>query len=245
MQSHSVNRLRLGHSPALVVTLVLVSFAHQARAGNQKDQLEDITTWFAPRTVFVTPIVYNGHLGGLAGADEICNNHAQASGSIVPEGNYVAILSDTEKSAASRVGVSMGPIVNSIGEPVAENVTALFSGIVKRFRSRPDPDDFTARYIWFDDGSPLSSPINRTAAGDLAPGAAATWTGSLTNGQPASNDPAELCSGWTTANAGKTGKGVGLPQLRSAGWITGEEVTGTIDFGCDQPRGLYCLQRID
>ena len=193
--------------------------------------------WFAPRVVFVTPIIYDGNLGGLVGANEICNNHALAPDSIVPPGDYVAILSNTRTSASSQAGISMGPIVNSLGAPVAENVTTLFSSIV---RQQNNSTIATA--------NPLASTINRMATGGLvlprSNVGTQTWTGSQSNGQPASDLASELCDNWTTSDASKTGKGIGLPWWRVS-WLAGEELTPTINqFSCHLPKGIFCIQRL-
>jgi len=227
----------------LLSTLML--FSTLAAGENTKLKLPD-DSYYSPRTVFVTPPLYNGYLDGLAGADEICNENASALDSIVPAGDYVAILSDSNTSAASRVGVSIGPIINTAGEPVAENVTALLSGIRYTVTLSTIADGAGPSYRYIDSANVLSSPINRTATGQLV-GANVlqiqAWTGSELNGQPISDDPTELCSNWTSADASKQGKGIGLPWERRF-WIAGEYLSPTVNqFSCDRLKSLFCIQR--
>ncbi len=58
-------------------------------------------SWFPPveKIVFVTDSSYNGDLGGLAGADAICQAEAEAAGL---GGTYKAWLSDIDDSPSTR-----------------------------------------------------------------------------------------------------------------------------------------------
>ncbi len=77
-----------------------------------------------PNFMFMTSSTHNGNLGGLAGADSICNQRAAAANL---RGNYVAYLSsldgNTPIRAPSRVGAASGwvrvdqrPVMNSISQ---------------------------------------------------------------------------------------------------------------------------------
>jgi len=81
-----------------------------------------------PNIMFVTSTTYTGSLGGLAGADSICNTRAAAGGL---SGNYVAYLGapngNTPISAASRVGTASG-WVRVDGLPVINSITSFAMG---------------------------------------------------------------------------------------------------------------------
>jgi hypothetical protein len=81
------------------------------------------------RVVFVTSFNYNGGLGGLAGADGICNQVA-ALGPLTP-GTYVAWLAPgVGLPALSRLNPRPGRFVNTNGDLVAADVTGLNSGLL-------------------------------------------------------------------------------------------------------------------
>jgi hypothetical protein len=84
-----------------------------------------------------------GNLGGLAGADAICNAAATAPGSVVPAGTYKALLSTSTVDARDRI--VNGRYVLDDGTLVASSKTTLF-------------------------GVGLSSAVNRTELGAAAGG---------------------------------------------------------------------------
>ncbi len=120
------------------------------------------------RTVFVTDSRYTGNLGGLAGADEECQNEANAAGLA---GTYKAWLSDSNASPATRFTISpMGYYVLVNGTPVAVDWADLTDGVIMH-------------------------PINRTANGTLITSDIFVWTGTWTDG---TSDPSlAYCSDWT------------------------------------------------
>jgi hypothetical protein len=75
--------------------------------------------------VFVTSTVHSGNLGGLVGADVICQNLADAAG--LP-GIYLAWLSDSDRSPSTRFTRPIVPYVNTIGETVAAGWNDLIDG---------------------------------------------------------------------------------------------------------------------
>lgn len=90
----------------------------------EMDSDHTVSALFRPRTnfVFVTSSGYGANLGGLAGADAICNAHAQAAG--LGGQNYVAWLSTTTVAAPSRLGSARGWI-RTDGQPVVDSVEDL------------------------------------------------------------------------------------------------------------------------
>lgn len=75
------------------------------------------------KTVFVTSTTHNGNLGGLSGADAICNTRAAAGGL---SGTYTAWLSTTSVHAKNRI--SDGLYARTDGALVALNKTDLTDG---------------------------------------------------------------------------------------------------------------------
>lgn len=83
-------------------------------------------------TVFATSTLHTGALGGLTGADSICQTRA-AAGSVTSSlsGTWRAILSDSTNSAASRLNFSSIPIKNTGGETVVSSASSLWSGSIE------------------------------------------------------------------------------------------------------------------
>src|SRR5262249_27131858 len=78
-----------------------------------------------PRRVFVTSLTYTGNLGGLAGADALCQARADAA---ALGGTYKAWLADDSGSPATRFTHSTGEYVLVDGTVVAGNWADLTDG---------------------------------------------------------------------------------------------------------------------
>ena len=74
-----------------------------------------------PNIVFITSDRYQGNVGGLEGADAICNLHAQTAGLA---GTYVAYLSSSTVDAIDRLGDARG-WVRVDGKPFVDTVDDL------------------------------------------------------------------------------------------------------------------------
>ena len=77
-----------------------------------------------PNVVFVTSTTHTGNLGGLAGADAVCQARATAAGLA---GTYRAWLSTTSVSAISRLGTASG-WVRPDGKPVFNTTADIVAG---------------------------------------------------------------------------------------------------------------------
>ena len=77
-----------------------------------------------PNIAFVTSTTHTGNLGGVVGADTICQSRAAAAGL---SGSYYAWISSTTINAASRFGTSRG-WVRLDGKPFADTVADLTAG---------------------------------------------------------------------------------------------------------------------
>ncbi|MDD3021100.1 MAG: hypothetical protein PHX61_09035, partial [Alphaproteobacteria bacterium] len=69
--------------------------------------------------VFVTSTTYQGNLGGLSGADSICNGRAAAS-SYGLSSKWKAILSGSTMDAANRIPWNWGTLRNMVGDAVVD-----------------------------------------------------------------------------------------------------------------------------
>lgn len=163
--------------------------------------------------VFVTSIAYKGNLGGLGGADTICDMHAQAAN--LP-GTYAAWLSQVDQAgvpthAYSRVLDQPYYLVD--GSPVAGSVMHLRSA----------------------DTMPLANAINLDETG--APSTATeAWTGSLGDGASVP-EPSGDCQEWTSSLSGDSSV-KGNPQSTSDTW----SYDVGAGYSCDIARPLYCFQ---
>lgn len=130
-----------------------------------------------PCLVFLTSTTQQGNLGGLAGADIICQQRAQAANLL---GAYKAWLSDAAQSPATRFVQSTGPYRRVDGVTVAGNWADLTDGT-------------------------LDAPITVAETGavfdalDLR-----SWTHTLANGTAGGVLNAN-CSNWTSADNGVNG----------------------------------------
>ena len=118
------------------------------------------------KVVFATSTRQNGNLGGLAGADALCQARAASAGL---GGTYLAWLADSTGSPTTRFSMSAGPYVRTDDVLVAyswsdltdcTNPTCLCNPIIKDEFSSTLPDVFADRVVWSDvlsDGNLLSA----------------------------------------------------------------------------------------
>ncbi len=168
----------------------------------------------SPKTVFVTSESYTGNLGGLAGADQKCNDLAAAAGL---SGTYKAWLSDSSASPDTRFTRSAEPYTLVDGTVVASDYNDLVNGS-------------------------LLAPIDVTEVGDSISGFTKVWTFTFSSGQSAV-EATQACSGppggadWTADNSIYL-SGVGRVQDTAySGWSD----YGT--QGCGQALPLYCFEQ--
>ncbi len=90
-----------------------------------------ITAQFSvPKRAFVTSTLHHGNLGGLAGADNICNTRATEAGI---GGTWRALLSTNVASARSRIGHNWPSLTNMHGQVIALNEADLWDGFIGAF----------------------------------------------------------------------------------------------------------------
>lgn len=121
------------------------------------------------KTVFLSSQMYNGFLGGLAGADEKCQALANAAGLI---GTFKAWLSDSQEGPATRFTHSVFPYKRVDGATVASNWNDL-TGL-----------------------SYLLNPINVDEYGTISLYPFYAWTNTTVVGTPKYQDLFHSCTDW-------------------------------------------------
>ncbi len=195
-----------------------------------QETVDDLQAIVGPKTIFVTNGVFNGDLvqeainadlgafgNGLLAADALCQDAADAEGTIVPEASYMALLSasfpDGEGQIRHFLSPSIGPYVRSDGRTVAPNITALLSTGL----ATPETNLFTSPFL--DEFGIVTDVV--------------IWTGSLTTGRSTGDN----CTDWTDDTSGVKGS-VGANAQVDGGWID-----SAFSSNCDINHHLYCVMR--
>ena len=130
-----------------------------------------------PCLAFVTSTEHTApNLGGLAGADGICQNLARAAGH---PGRFLAWLSDSTASPSTRFTHATSPYVLADGTNVADSWADLTSGT-------------------------LNHAINRSESNTVIPGSF-VWTHTLPDGTAGGSFPNSTCVNWTAAPSNSFG----------------------------------------
>jgi hypothetical protein len=166
--------------------------------------------------VFVTSAMYDGNLGGLMGADAICQTHATNAGL---NGTFLAWLSDSTGSPSTRFNLSTTPYVRVDGVQVADDWVDLTDGT-------------------------LDAPINVTELNTVVPtgttscgggGFATVWSNTASNGTSAG---ALHCDNWS--NTAGTQAAWGQANLSDASWTSWCTGGGAV---CVWVSPIYCFQQ--
>ena len=170
---------------------------------------------FTEMIVFVTSTVYDGDLGGLAGADLKCQTQAVAAG--LP-GTYKAWLSDLTIDASQRMSHSTVPYVRVDGYIIADNW-----------------DDLVGS------GGVIENEINVTEFGDVVNPGDAVWTATGYAGQLFG----DTCKDWTDSTTGEAMVGDPLQTTRQwTEALTWPSLPGYIPAqSCSSFQHLYCFQQ--
>jgi hypothetical protein len=154
---------------------------------------------------------FGGNLGGLAGADAICQRAASDVGA--GEKTWRAFLSTSDgTNAIDRVGT--GPWYDRNGRLVAQNVQGLL-------QTRPAGDAQTKNDLPDENGVPL------TTFGDSHD----IMTGSTSQGRAQSANPMDTCMDWTSSSTSttfseRTYLGHSWPAGSGQGWIQAHRMRG-------------------
>jgi cysteine-rich repeat protein len=171
--------------------------------------------------VFLTSDEYNGNLGGLSGADQICQNLADNA---ELAGTFKAWLSDSTTSAGARLQHSQVPYVNLWGQKIADDWADL-------------TDAELDRAITVDEnGKDYTEEIGCDPLG-ITFGAGRMWTNTTTEG---SIKGASSCSNWTSESS-SLGSMIAYYCFETKAW-TDPSIVGTTS-SCASERSLYCFQQ--
>lgn len=166
--------------------------------------------------VFVTSSTQKGNLGGLAGADAICQRSAEAAGL---KGIFKAWLSDSTHSAAERLTHSSVEYVDTQGRVIARHWADLTDGALARAITTDEKG-----YDWDADAKHCG----------LIKWLARTWTATTAGG--GADGP--FCADWT--DGGETAlASTGMYCYASGEWTD----PGSLQSGCSADLSLYCLQQ--
>ena len=141
--------------------------------------------------VFVTSSTYTGSLGGLGGADGICNTRATAAGLA---GTYTAWLSDHAVSARDRV--SGGPWFDTTDALVACDLADLLDGPAKTVNVTELGTTTAEILVWT--GTRTDGAVDAFADHDLC----SEWTASPVSPEALMGRSDRADTGWTTWQTG-------------------------------------------
>jgi cysteine-rich repeat protein len=170
------------------------------------------------RLVFVTSELFDGNLGGLAGADAHCQRLASDAG--LP-GAYRAWLSDGRDSPSTRFTRSTGPYVLVNGTVIADSYADFTDGTldnpIVRTERDADPPESTGN-----DCNKANSPT-------------AVWSGSAANGGGIPVNAGQRCQDWTSAE--------GNGQMGDAARFDTPDWSTACSSACTARAPLYCMQQ--
>jgi cysteine-rich repeat protein len=170
-------------------------------------------TWES-RVVFTTSTLHTGNLGGLAGADAICNMRAQAAG--LP-GTYMAWISTADGTPASRFVQSSVPYLTTLGVKVADNWADLIDASL----------DASIQTTETMGASPVGSNV---CVVNGTPNTRTVLTGTFSNGTLSANN----CSDFTS-DVGMVATGVSTS--------TTQRWSNCATLNCANTAALYCFQQ--
>jgi hypothetical protein len=166
-----------------------------------------------PKYVFLSSTTHNGNLGGLTGADQICQDLADAAGLL---GTFKAWLSTSTQSPSTRFTHSATPYILTNGTVIANDWWDLIDGTLNAAISLDEKGHLLSSYVWTGT-APNGTPLNPIQWGD----------GTYYN--------TNFCADWTGISFLQVG--VGNSFAASSEW------TFYIPWGCDYPNRLYCFQQ--
>lgn len=152
------------------------------------------TNWESSvRVVFVTSNTVTGAIGGLAAADTICQNEANAAGLL---GTYIAFLSNSVNPGSTIDLINNNPASLKYIRPDSTTVA-----------------NSTAEFL----STTHLAPISLTASGTTITGDARVWTGYINDNGTIT--PNQNCSDWTDATPWTAGGANGIATETDARWF--------------------------
>jgi hypothetical protein len=167
--------------------------------------------------VFVSSVLYQGDLGGLTGADNDCNFLANSAR--LP-GTYMAWLSTTATSAATRLTHGTVPYVLVDHTVVARDWAGLTSGTLQH-------------------AIDLTETGGAPPQGTLPCSATPVWTNTGTLGVPVT--VTTDCGGWMSASSFDAY--AGTASSATSYWTANCFLSGSASSLCDDTASIYCIQQ--
>lgn len=170
------------------------------------------------KAVFITSTTHQGNLGGLQGADSICNTRATEAGL---EGLFKAWVSSSSVSVAMRFTQNNDAYVTVDRRLVTESINALTNA------GRP------------------SIPINITETGDVISADFSVWTNTQPNGSPIAlgvQNDGFACEDWTSSEATMFSNS-GLGNVGDASSLSNTWTRDSPTIECNQQARLYCFEQ--
>jgi hypothetical protein len=159
-----------------------------------------------PCRVFVTENQYGGSIGGLTGADTICQQTAEARSL---SGTYKAWLSDSTDSPSTRFVRSTGPYLLLDGTKIAGSWTGLTDGSLRASINITEIKSTVANseFVW----------THTLADGNAAPSDdhCGNWKAAAVNGGRGSHASAD--AGWTASGSSACNTGQHLYCFQQSG----------------------------
>jgi len=181
--------------------------------------LQSTSTYAQTRKVFVTSQLYDGNLGGVTGADMICQSLADSATPPVP-GTFRAWISDGTSSPANSFDLSTVPyqLVDDDGTTIANNFADLIDGAIQ---NPIDKDE---------NGNTISGGIS---------GNFSVWTNTNTDGTASTNN----CNNWSGSGIGQLGV-QGITRASDSRWTFIPPTRPSGSISCDNLARLYCFQQV-
>jgi hypothetical protein len=176
------------------------------------------------KRVFVSRGLYTGNMGGLAGADRICNNDVLTGlAGAEPNPNFKAWLSDTVQSVADRFTHNDGPYIRMDKAIVANNWTELTTKGLQNSISR----------------DVAGEPVEDLSTGGCYNVTSLVW--SSTGDDGSLHDPDVTCGNWTDSSGFSALWG----NYKSVGdeWTTACAGSISTEEGCGSRNRLYCFEQ--
>jgi hypothetical protein len=211
-----------------IQTLACAAVCCLAACSSDDDESDEATTTQSNQpgelSFFVTSTTQDGNLGGLSGADEICQDLADAADA--GDKDWAAYLSAANSGQAihARTRIGEGPWYNALGEPVAANLTELhtLTGDADLFVTESG-DKVNGQ--WNSSNGMNGAPVNEH---DII-------TGSDPSGMLMMNDTATTCNDWTSnevtpgpqvGHSDGMGPGMAIDMPRFTSWNGGHATQG-------------------
>lgn len=173
------------------------------------------------KCAFRTSGRYSANLGGLAGADALCQAAVESSTNVAP-GIYKAWLSTEDVSAASRLSHATVPYRLPNGDKIADDWADLTDGTISR--TFCDATEFSMRSVQ----TPCISLTGSMAWTATAPDGSFTGSGS--------------CLGWTSDSASAGSARAGSFFATGPGWTSDSNASCDVEAILGS-RSLHCLQQ--